>query len=76
MPTPSRGHGTRRQRGVRFERVRGGRLSFDGDVLCLVYSQDREVMVLTDYQIAAVKHVTGENRISQCSGYDFFLVVD
>jgi hypothetical protein len=63
-----------RQCGERFERVCAGRLAFDGSELSLMDSDDRESTVISEEALAGMMHVTSDNRIPECSGFDLFII--
>jgi hypothetical protein len=61
---------------VGFRVITAGWLSQDGERLILLDSSNRELMVITDEHLAQMLPVVPGNKILECSGYDFFIVVN
>jgi hypothetical protein len=59
---------------TRFEIVRCGRLSYDGETLRLKNDSGATVWTLPDELPTGICNVTPANRIPECDGYDLFLI--
>ena len=55
-----------------FRSIVSGRLSYDGETLSLVC--DDAIRSISDDELAAFQPVSANSRISECRGFDFFLL--
>jgi hypothetical protein len=62
-----------RQNRSRFNEVASGWLSYDGDSLVLELEDGERI--ITESELAGFQPIIATNRIPQCRGFDFFLLI-